>query len=93
MIADQETLIDAEIAAELAERDRATADIPSELLARYEQIRTQNRGAGVARLVGHTCQGCRLTIPATEVDRIRHAGPEAPASRCDNCGAILVPSH
>jgi predicted nucleic acid-binding Zn-ribbon protein len=45
----------------------------------------------VARLVGSTCQACRLAIPATEVDRIRHA-PDAELYACDNCGAILVPS-
>lgn len=93
VIAEQEVIIDAEIAAEIAERAVASADIPGDLLALYEQIRIQNRGAGVAKLVGHTCQGCRLTIPATEVDRIRHGGADAPASRCDNCGAILVPSR
>ena len=93
VIAQQEVVIDGEIAAEIADRATATADMPSGLLALYEQIRTQNRGAGAAKLVGHTCQGCRLTIPATEVDRIRHASADAPASRCDNCGAILVPSR
>jgi predicted nucleic acid-binding Zn-ribbon protein len=46
----------------------------------------------VARLVGNSCQGCRLTIPSTEVARIRKAGPDADVSHCDNCGAILVPS-
>jgi len=44
----------------------------------------------VARLVGFTCQGCHLSIPATEVDRIRKEGDGALAY-CDNCGAILVP--
>ena len=46
--------------------------------------------AGVARLVGSTCQGCHLTIPATEVDRIRRQ-PAGTLAFCDNCGAILVP--
>ena len=48
------------------------------------------RASGVARLVGNTCQGCHLTIPATEVDSIRRA-PEGTISYCDNCGCILVP--
>ena len=47
----------------------------------------------MARLVGNTCQGCRLTIPATEVDRIRKAGPDGDVAHCDNCGAILVPTR
>jgi predicted nucleic acid-binding Zn-ribbon protein len=93
VIAERESAIDAEIAAELVERERVTAGISPDLVALYERCRAQNRGAGVAKLVGHTCQGCRLTIPASEVDRIRHAEPDAPVSHCDNCGAILVPSH
>ncbi len=92
VIAEQEAVIDAEIEAEAAARDASAATIPADLLALYERVRTTNRGAGVAKLVGHTCQGCRLTIPASEVDRIRHAAEGDAVSHCDNCGAILVPS-
>ncbi len=93
VIAEQESVIDAEIEAEIAARAAAAADIPPDLLALYEQVHHQNRGAGAARLLGNTCQGCRLTIPATEVDRIRHAAEDATVSQCDNCGAILVPGR
>ena len=93
VIAEQEVIIDAEIETEIAQRAIATADISAELLALYDRCHSQNRGAGVARLLGNPCQGCRLTIPASEVDRIRHAGADAPVSHCDNCGAILVPGR
>ena len=93
VIGEQEVIIDAEIEAEIAQRAIETAEISDELLALYDRCHSQNRGAGVARLLGNTCQGCRLTIPASEVDRIRHAAPDAPVSHCDNCGAILVPSR
>ena len=89
-LAEHESSIDADIAIESAARGNSAAPLTTELLALYEQCRTRTRGIGAARLVGHTCQGCRLTIPATEVDRIRHAAPDAPVSHCDNCGAILV---
>ncbi len=92
-IARLEAQIDGEIVAEVAARSSATVGISDDLLALYESCRGRARGIGVARLVGHTCQGCRLTIPASEVERVRHAGPETPVSYCDNCGAILVPSH
>ncbi len=59
---------------------------------RYERIRLANHGAGAARLIGNTCQGCRLTIPATEVDRIHRPGADGTVFHCDNCGAILVPT-
>ena len=60
------------------------------LVTDYERRRVQSKGQGAARLVGHTCQSCHLTIPASEVDRIRHA-PGGTVAYCDNCGAILIP--
>jgi len=88
----QEAVIDGEIAGETEARTIASQDIPDPLLALYDRCRSAARGVGVARLVGNTCQGCRLTIPATEVARIRKAGPDGDVAHCDNCGAILVPS-
>jgi predicted nucleic acid-binding Zn-ribbon protein len=86
-----EAEIDGELAHEQAEREKAAAPISPDLLASYERARERARGVGVARLVGNTCQGCRLTIPATEVERIKRAGADGPVAHCDNCGAILVP--
>src|SRR5204862_2581048 len=91
-VAAQESVIDAEMAHETDARKAVGAGIPANLLALYDRCRAAARGVGVARLVGNTCQGCRLTIPSTEVNRIRKAGPDGDVSHCDNCGAILVPS-
>jgi predicted nucleic acid-binding Zn-ribbon protein len=91
-LVEQESVIDGEIAQEMEARATAAGGIPADLLAAYEQIRRSNHNAGAARLVGNTCQGCRLTIPATEVDRIRKSDPESTIFHCDNCGAILVPA-
>jgi predicted nucleic acid-binding Zn-ribbon protein len=91
-LAASETEIDTEIAIEEAVRADEAAGVGADLLADFERRRAQNRGAGVALLVGDTCQGCRLSIPATEVDRLRH-DPEAGIASCDNCGAILVPAE
>lgn len=91
-LVEQESVIDGEIAQELEARATAAGGISADLLAAYEQIRLSNHGAGAARLVGNTCQGCRLTIPATEVDRIRKSDPETAIFHCDNCGAILAPT-
>ncbi|MCZ7526477.1 MAG: C4-type zinc ribbon domain-containing protein [Acidimicrobiia bacterium] len=90
-LADQEAAIDAELAVELEARDKLASDIAADLLALYERCRERARGVGVARLVGSTCQGCHLSIPATEVDRIRREPPDTVA-HCDNCGCILVPA-
>ncbi len=85
-----EAAIDAEAAGERAARDDTVAGIDSDLVAEYERRREKANGVGAARLVGNTCQGCHLTIPATEVDRVRHAPPGS-VEYCDNCGCILVP--
>jgi uncharacterized protein len=90
-LAASEQAIDAEAAVEREMRGAAAAPIDQPTLALYEKCRiAAASGIGAARLVGHTCQGCHLTIPATEVDRIRKAPPGAVA-HCDNCGAILIP--
>jgi uncharacterized protein len=86
-----ESELDAEIAVEESARAEQASTVGADLLAEFERIRSQNHGAGVALLIGNTCQGCRLSIPAIEADRIRH-DPEAGIATCDNCGAILVPS-
>ena len=90
-LAEGERVVDAEIAVEEAARAEEASAVGAELLAEFQRIRDQNHGAGVALLVGTTCQGCRLSIPAIEADRIRH-DPDAGIATCDNCGAILIPS-
>jgi predicted CXXCH cytochrome family protein len=89
-LATAEQEIAAEAAVERAARDSIAVDLDASLLADYERVRAHNGGAGAARLVGSTCQGCHLTIPATEVALIKKS-PDGTISHCDNCGAILVP--
>ena len=88
-LAEREVDLEAEVEALQARRVEAANVIDAALLATYERIRTHNRGVGVAKLVGNTCQGCHLTLPAVEVDRIRGRSPDA-VPRCDNCSCILV---
>lgn len=89
VLADEEAVIDAELAGVQAARDGLAAVLDAQLLQLYERCRARARGVGAARLVGSSCQGCHLTIPATEVDRIKKA-PAGAIAHCDNCGAILV---
>ena len=90
VLAAAEQEIAAEAAVERAARDAIAIELDAALLADYERVRAHNGGAGAARLVGSTCQGCHLTIPATEVALIKKS-PDGTISHCDNCGAILVP--
>jgi uncharacterized protein len=89
-IAAQTDDIDAELASELEARTAAAASIPDDLLSQYERLRTTNGGVGAARLVNGRCSGCHLTLPATELDRIRRHDAHT-VVLCDQCGRILVP--
>ncbi len=90
-LAGKEAEVDQEIAAELTAREQLAGEVTPAMLQLYDRCRTAARGVGVARLVGRTCQGCHLDIPATEAERIRRTGDETVA-HCDNCGCILVPA-
>ncbi len=90
IIADREADCDAELARELEARGPLLGQIPEQVLAAYERTRASG-AVGAARLVGDTCQGCHLSLPATEVTRIRRQ-PAGSISFCENCGCILVPS-
>ncbi len=90
VLATAEGEIAAETAVERAVRDEIAGGLDPALVTDYERRRGSAQGVGAARLVGGTCQGCHLSIPSTEVERIRHA-PEGSVSYCDNCGCILVP--
>lgn len=79
----------AEVHAEEEQRAKAAKGVPSILLTRYDQLRNKLGGTGAARLVGNSCGGCHLTLPAMEIDRIRKAAPDAVIT-CDQCGRILV---
>jgi uncharacterized protein len=88
-LAAAETSIDAEIELVISQRAEAVASVPADLLAVYEQLRDRLGGVGAARLVGPRCSGCHLTLPATELDRLRKGSPDAVVF-CDQCGRILV---
>lgn len=89
LIEREEAAIDAELQSLAGQRAAAAADIAAERLAGYERLRARLGGVAVARLVGSRCDGCHLTLPATELDRIKHLPREATV-HCDQCGRILV---
>jgi predicted nucleic acid-binding Zn-ribbon protein len=84
---------EAEVAAETdalnAARGEAAAQVPDDLAAAYERLRQRLGGVGVARLVGSRCDGCHLTLAATELDQLRRQ-PPGTLNNCEQCGRILV---
>jgi predicted nucleic acid-binding Zn-ribbon protein len=88
-LASAEAAVDAESAVLAEQRVDALASVPADLQRTYEGLRARLNGVGAARLVGSSCGGCHLALPATEIDRIRRAPPDALVF-CDQCGRILV---
>jgi uncharacterized protein len=89
-LAEVEAEIDEELTGERAARDEIAATVEAGLLDDYERCRERARGIGAAQLNGNTCQGCHLSIPSVEAERIRKS-PSGTVAHCDNCGCILVP--
>ena len=88
-IAEEEVVIDDELARVIGQRAESLAGVPPELLAEYESLRGALGGVGVARLSGNRCEGCHLTLSAVDVDRIRRA-PDDEVAHCTECSRLLV---
>ncbi len=88
-IASAESAIDAELATEQLQRSQAAAGVPADLLEEYERLRVRLGGIGAASLEHGTCMGCRMKLPASELDRVRHEPPDT-LVHCEQCGRILV---
>lgn len=81
--------IDAELRDREAERGMLTAALPADLLALYERLRASSGGTGAAALRQHRCEGCRMELANTDLNRARSAPPDE-VLRCEECGRILV---
>ena len=88
-ISDAEVELDVEIDAEADTRGQVAAGVRADLLERYEKLRARLGGTGAAPLVGGSCGGCHLALPAMEIDRLRRAPADAVIT-CEQCGRILV---
>lgn len=88
-IAKMEAEIDAEVAADESARTEAASGIDATLLGTYDRIRATTGGIGIARFVGGRCEGCHLSLPAMEIDRIKKAAPGEVVT-CSSCERILA---
>jgi predicted nucleic acid-binding Zn-ribbon protein len=89
-LASAEAEVDALITDLARQRPGAKAAVAPPMLATYERLRQRLDGVAVARLVGGRCDGCHLSLPAMELDRIRHQSAGS-LEYCEQCGRILVP--
>ncbi len=74
-----------------AQEERATSadGLPADLLALYEKLRAQKDGVGAAALRRRECEGCRLTLNASDLGTIAKS-PTDEVLRCEECNRILV---
>lgn len=79
----------ADLEKELATLERewqdAVQSIPSDVLARYTELRKKFRDA-VVPLAGEVCQGCHLSVPTIVARAVRK---REGLVRCPNCGRFL----
>jgi predicted nucleic acid-binding Zn-ribbon protein len=88
-LAASEGAVDEQLADLISRREAVAQAVPADLAATYDRLRARLGGIAVARLVGNHCDGCHLTLPAAELDRIRHL-PDGEVVTCDQCGRILA---
>jgi len=88
-VADAEVELRAAVTVAEAARAERAAGLPADLAERYERLRSHLGGVGAARLVGDRCDGCHLTLPSVELERIHHL-PEDTFATCPQCDRILV---
>jgi predicted nucleic acid-binding Zn-ribbon protein len=73
--------------AQLRQRRQSLAEAcEAGLLQRYEQLRRTRGGKAVALAESGTCKGCRVTLTASDMQRLRTS---AEIITCSNCGRML----
>ncbi len=65
-------------------RESLVAEIDPQLIEVYNELKKQ-RGTSVARVEQGICRGCRISLPVTELQRVR----SGELVRCSSCGRIL----
>ncbi len=81
--------IDGQLDAARADRQEVVSQVPDDLLALYEKVRSAKGGMGAAALRARSCEGCRLEINSADLREIA-AADEGEVLRCPECDRILV---
>jgi predicted nucleic acid-binding Zn-ribbon protein len=82
----EQAALTADLAALDQERGDMAARIPSSDMELYEILRRNRQGQAVARVEQGMCQGCRISLPMSELQRAR-SGEEL--VQCGSCERIL----
>lgn len=81
--------LDGQISEQVKSRAELTESLPKELVELYEKIRGDQGDVGAAMLHRGSCQGCHISLDATELTRIKSLAPDV-VVRCEQCRRILV---
>jgi len=81
--------LDAEAADLTTRRGAAIGELAADEQARYQQVRQQFGGVGVARLEGSHCSGCHMDLSPAELDSVKSVAA-GEVSECPQCGRMLV---
>jgi predicted nucleic acid-binding Zn-ribbon protein len=65
-------------------RQRLSSEIDTEMVELYQQLKKQ-KGTAVAKVEQGICRGCRISLSASELQRVRSGG----LTQCSSCGRIL----
>jgi predicted nucleic acid-binding Zn-ribbon protein len=68
-------------------RNRIKKDLSEDLLRVYDAIRNSGHQIAAATVENSRCGSCHLTLPATELDRLKKSEE---IEFCEQCGAILI---
>jgi predicted nucleic acid-binding Zn-ribbon protein len=71
-----------------ADREKAGAGFPADLLALYEKVRA-HKGIGASLLRSRRCGACRIELDRSAFAAVKEAAPDE-VLRCEECGAIMV---
>ena len=69
------------------QRNDMASDYPPVALATYDLVRKRRGGQAVALVERGACQGCRLTLPTNELQKVRTTQDMV---QCSSCTRILV---
>ena len=89
LLDETEAAIVADLAASSERRSAAVAEVPDEVVDRYEKGRPSFGSSAVVRFSGFDCSGCPYSMPAVEADRVKsmEAGT---LTDCSECGRLVV---
>mgnify|MGYP001227254753 FL=1 len=67
-------------------RSKMTESLDPSTLQRYEALRKSKGGLAVAKVERGLCQGCRMSLPTHQQQRVRSGRQEV---LCSSCGSLL----